>query len=763
MNHFVLARPIWPTGQHQAMNLVAGFRCVITTRNGNGARLRLTARTTYRAWINGQLLGYGPARSAHGHMRVDEWPLTGLTAGPHVIAIEVNAANVPHYAATDEHPLLQAEVEVDGDIVAATGDDTWQALIPGERCQRVARLSRQRAFAEAYRLTPESSAWRSPAGASFMSLPVDVVAQPVMLPRRVPYPDWQIVTPVAWTGGGSIEVLIEPVLHKWETWMRADSGNNFAGFPADQWEIDMSDELGRWRCHVEPGAATRDLTARTWRMVDFGVNLTGFLRARVHCREATVLYLGGDELAANGDCDVRRLEYMAAARYELAPGTYDLEMFEPVTARYMKIMVATGSVRIEELSLREYARPTNATFTAFDPKLDQVFEAAVRTFAQNAVDIFMDCPSRERAGWLCDSFFTSRVEPWLTGGCTSDTLFIENYTLRPELSELPAGMLPKCYPGDGPMVRGGPARFIPNWALWLVLEVAEHPARDGDPGVVAAFRSRCVALFDYLDQFRNADGLLEKIDSWVFVDWSSANEHVQDVSYPTNMLYAAGLDAAGRLYGHTPWIDRAAAMRALILRQAWDGRYFHDNAQRDEQGRLVLTENHTETCQYYAFYFGLATPKSHAALWNELITTCSVALGVANPNLPRAGHFVGFQMRLSLMGQYGLTDQLVNEIRLGFSPMAELTGTLWEHEHTKNSCNHGFASHVAHLLFTHVLGVTIDRVRREIRWKAPRVNLPGCQARIPLGDGWLAIGWQREETGAKVAASSVPAGWRLVY
>ncbi len=36
--------------------------------------------------------------------------------------------------------------------------------------------------------------------------------------------------------------------------------------------------------------------------------------------------------------------------------------------------------------------------------LKAIYDAAVETFRQNALDVYMDCPTRERAGWLCDSF-----------------------------------------------------------------------------------------------------------------------------------------------------------------------------------------------------------------------------------------------------------------------------------------------------------------------------------------------------------------------
>ncbi len=65
---FKTAQPIWLSGRHQDMNLTAGFRCRLELSDAVGnAVLRLTARSAYRAWVNGRFAGYGPARAAHGH------------------------------------------------------------------------------------------------------------------------------------------------------------------------------------------------------------------------------------------------------------------------------------------------------------------------------------------------------------------------------------------------------------------------------------------------------------------------------------------------------------------------------------------------------------------------------------------------------------------------------------------------------------------------------------------------------------------------
>jgi len=98
---------------------------------------------------------------------------------------------------------------------------------------------------------------------------------------------------------------------------------------------------------------------------------------------------------------------------------------EPYTLRYLKLLALDGDCEVEQVYLREYINPDvfEAHFSSSDRQLNQIFEAGRETYRQNAVDIFMDCPSRERAGWLCDSFFTARVAFDLSGNTLVDTSF----------------------------------------------------------------------------------------------------------------------------------------------------------------------------------------------------------------------------------------------------------------------------------------------------------------------------------------------------
>jgi len=354
----------------------------------------------------------------------------------------------------------------------------------------------------------------------------------------------------------------------------------------------------------------------------------------------------------------------------------------------------------------------------------------------------MDCPHRERAGWLCDSFFTARTAYDLSGQTLIEHNFIENYHLYDRPGELPKGMLPMCYPSDH-----SDGVFIPNWSLWFVLELEEYLNRSGDRVMVEALKPKVMELLRYFDGFKNEDGLLEKLKSWVFVEWSDANKFVQDVNYPTNMLYAGALDAASRMYGLPELANQAESIRETIRRQSFDGEFFVDNALRKE-GRLEVTRNRSEVCQYFAFYFGVATPETHKKLWRILCEDFGPKRKEtkAYPEVHEANAFVGNVLRLELLSRYGLCQQVADESVGYLLYMADRTGTLWENIDTRASCNHGFASHVCHTFYRDLLGLyRVDAVHKVVSLRFTDSKLKWCEGSVLVPGGTVRLSWRRDE------------------
>ena len=121
---FQKAEPRWPDTGGDDLNRRVGFRVVLDEVPGD-AVLRVATSGLYRATVDGEFLGHGPARGGHGHFRIDEWPLKALPdEDPSVIGIEVAASAARSYYMVKQPAFLQAEVVSGGKVLVTTGEGT---------------------------------------------------------------------------------------------------------------------------------------------------------------------------------------------------------------------------------------------------------------------------------------------------------------------------------------------------------------------------------------------------------------------------------------------------------------------------------------------------------------------------------------------------------------------------------------------------------------------------------------------------------------
>lgn len=682
--HFQTAQPIWAAGRTGEKHCELAFRLIVP--KADRTVLSLAASSLYRVWVNGEFVAAGPARSAHGCYPVDQLELTPyLRVRTNVLVVEVLGYGVATYDTVKAPHFLQAEVTQQGRVTAYTSDGRWQCCCLGQRVRQVQRYSFQRAFPEAYRLRAAMQPFYRDASMELPVLEQEVLPPRVWIKRSAPMPQFERLRAVLRAVGladlARADDGAEEVPAPWETLPTVE------GFPLGPETLRLSRE-GR-----QALAACRLPGPDRWSLYTFPYDATGFLRLRLTCGGDARLYVLFDECLTDGDVDIERMHCCNVFRYELDGGRHIVQTFAPYTMKAVKL-VRQGPVTVESVELVEYQHPPTARTVPLpeDPQLREIYQAALRTFRANAVDVFTDCPSRERAGWLCDSFFQGRVEHVLTGSNEVERAFLENFLLPDRFENLPEGMLPMCYPADH-----SDGNFIPNWAMWYVLELEEYVARTGDRALAAAARPRVLALCRYFAPFENAFGLLENLDGWVFLEWSRANDPdvVAGVNFPTNMLYQRMLRAAAALYDLPDLNVRAEKLRRTIRARSFDGRFFTDNEVPDGGG-YRNPGNRTEVCQYYAFFTGVATPEEDAGLLRTLIDRFGPGRDPRRtlPEVAPANAFIGYYLRLELLYRTGRTEQLLAELRDYFSPMAEKTGTLWEFRAPQASCCHGFASHV---------------------------------------------------------------------
>jgi len=688
---FTASKPIWAKNRSAEINLHLEFRIPLPA---GACIVRMTASTAYQLFADDEFIAYGPARAGDGCFRVDEWDISGHAS----LCVLAAGYNSSCFQYTLYHSFLNLEVlNSKGHVLFATGRDKAAVREYAPKLRYTDKQARQRVFAEVFD-------YRRSFGPL---LECEVLPDPIYLPRRVaPFSNTEFEPAAALADFTIVRRSKIPPLGDTPNG-RSPFNNNILFLNHQSAQVDFAQKecclfQEAWSIDtINPRAAAQDaLTAGTARLFSFDACRSALIGLNVLAHEESEIYLIFDEVLINQDVTPRRSNCLDAMKFILPAGKHRLLSFEPYCFKYLKVCVTKGSVDLERLYMLEQAGVEISGPSFADPQLQQIFDAAVNTYRQNATDIYMDCPSRERAGWLCDSFWTGRCEYALTGQSTVETNFLENYA-RSTGYYLPED----CIPGIVPMLYPGSTDFIPerswiaNWNLWLVIEIAEYSLlRGGSKELARQLRKTVYGILQAAAACENELGLIENMPGWIFVEWSRANDAdvTCGVNFPSNMLYCGALEAAGRLYQDQSLIDKADMLRERIREYGFNGRFFVDNAVRIN-GKLTRTKNTTEVCQYYAFFFHIADANRYPELRQIIVNGFGPHRKGNNayPDVPFANAFIGNYMRMMILMEMGEYHQVLREIRSYFGFMAQQTGSLWEHDSPRASCCHGFASYVA--------------------------------------------------------------------
>ena len=631
------------------------------------AEIRLAAASVYRLRLNGRVTAYGPARAPLGFARVDRIPVE-VAAGT-LVSIEVVGYATANFYYPKQPPFLKAAFfDRKGEILGATGDGKTFHLhrLPFRKWD-VPKLTHQRDLMEQYDFTlvPDAVEFYLQENPRLEEVKEkNIPHSPRLLSRRTPLPDLSSIHDAKQTTSSGLDVR------------KVD--------PAETVPIKLLDS-----CTIG-GPGNR------YCLYDFGRLYSGFLIAELEAEEESELLIGWDELLIAGTYDPHRAYWANNfIRIRIPAGQRIVfESFEPYAIRCAAFAVLEGNLRIHHVHLREYAFDTSHFLarpqrTMFSLHENAIYAAACETFRQNCVDVFMDCPGRERAAWLCDSYFMAEAEFFLTGRTDTEDDFLENFIL-PERYPLPEPwMIPMCFPADNPR-----SSFLPQWPFWLFLEIFEKKQRRGGMDFTEAIRPRFFKFMEGCERYLNREGLLENLPGWNFIEWSRAEEFFQGVHFPTNMLYMKCLKEAGKLYADSALQKRSEDLRKKILNTAFDGEWFHDNATWIN-GKLVRSGNISEICQYYADFCLMPLPDTPVfAIWKKNLLD-----GHMEKKLVPAAMFIGLILRFRSLLSAGRYEQFLRESTAQLLPMAENTGTLWEKETPTASCCHGFASVLAPFLW----------------------------------------------------------------
>lgn len=665
---FEKALPVWQSGKENEMNICTDF--AFTSEKLNKALLRVTGSSAYQVFVNGRLCCYGPARMAEGYIAVDEIELPERDDRAEIL-VRVIGYNCRSFNQINNVSFAQIEISQGNRIVAATGCYGFVCYSVPEYVQKVVRYSSQRQFSECWNFLRE----RKECSVSFVDTDLKYLKRPtedaVFSERQAQICGTDRYKTVSELSMPIFEYLLnEP--------------KRFDCFHYDETDEKPLEEYLKTR--IDANGSNR---LERWKFSNIE---TGFFKITGTASEDSVIIISfAEQLGSDGRPNIEALDACNVIKFYVKRGDFVLYSISPYTAMHMEVLYVDGNARVNSVSIKELAYPENGIipYEINDGELNTIYNAAVRTFRHNTLDIYMDCPSRERAGWLFDSFFTSRTEYELTGKCDVERAFLRNFLYGGIRGRI-GNITEMCYPSDVYT-----QTFVPQWSMWYIQELYEYFTLRGQMGELPLYEKQIMKIAGYFRQYENEYGLLERLDGWNFVEWSKLNKRVYDVSWPTNMLYADTLYKIGMIYGKDDFIKKANMLKKTIKDMAFDGRMFYDRAVRDAEGKLKNTDEYSETTQYYAKYFDVVSEKEYRFIDEIILGYRDIENIDGYPDIEPSDAIPGLYMRLELLLNMCEYKKALDFIRHYFGDMAHQTGTLWERKDGVTSRDHGFASYVA--------------------------------------------------------------------
>lgn len=714
MYSFKKAQMVWGEHLSHEYNQFLGFHRELQITSSQELTIAIAARNYYRLYINGKMIASGPARTAAHYCRVDEIHFSA--SGTTHIALEVAAYATPEHYCNDctmESGMLIAEITgADGTVLSFTGDKNWTYQELLYRDPLVETMSHSREIIEVYKMDPHSFDWKY--GAGTFNTPIPVNESVTFLKRRSPMPSYcpvpfhrlfHICDIVSGNGNDTdqnIELahIFNPQWYKLlpdsKCFLKSLVNEKDAPFTGtyQKYRKSFSDP---WTVSFTVG---ENPSAFVWEIQHTEL---GFIDFTVTSEKNCIL----DIINSDGVTDtgmVKSNSYIT--RYYLQPGTYHLTTFEPKLTKYIKMIFRTnGSVTFTAPQLLDYTYPDQGEccFQCDDHDLNRIYEAARRTMRLNTLDIFMDCPQRERGGWLCDSYFSGMGAYQMFGDLSVEKDFIENFMLT-DPDQMWHSFFPEVYPSSktDPSDPG-----IRSWSFWLIAELADYYKRSGDREFIERCRERVSRFMEGILSLRGESGLLENMVC-MFVDWSISNRSfcLEPVSVPCNCLVSDILEKMAELYQRPDWKCAADEMRMIIENLDNSVGIFGGggDSAKLQNGKLERGECATESGIALELWSGFHR-NDKKYIRNFINSMGPAPVFPANPNIGKANLFIGLMIRFDLLARLNEIDTLVKDLKAVYLPqLTAETETLFEGITDRTGC-HGFNGAAGALITNKILGL----------------------------------------------------------
>ena len=746
----------------------------------------------YQMWFNGVWIGYGPARAPHGRLTIDRWVLPEQHfKDENCITIQAFWEGLFTFDHVRGSPGVWMALDQSGQSVSCQP-------LASTRTGRAAthRFSHQRGWVEEIDGRHRAAGW--PGGpwseSEWQTAVMRTTDAAVTLEARDIQP---FVTktrrPESVTFAGAAD-LRERTVHR----ALGYEGQPSFGAPGDSPSRNIQEEAlrpsaardenlagvtgsgkGATTLHPDPAGLDRTL------QLDFGTYVTGMLALEIDAPAGTQIDVGWSEIAwdeelvsrwsssdqPGGSVAARECaDSRQGLRYICRGGGNErLDALFIMALRQMRLTFRMapdikGAIVIRDLAVRVAGYPIEreGDFRCSDESLNRIYRAAVETMENSIHDVYLDCPGRERGGWI-DGGQAAAGMLAISSDVSFDRRFlrqfIDSMAVIPEMHTVAP-----LYPSEFHRWAGGQQRPIVCHSLTWMLHAERHLRLYGDERLKQEWWPALQAAAGGMRLFRRADGLIENMVWDDFIDWSSPENG--PIRTWTNFIYGLTLTRLGRLYDNANLEREGRQTTETIERAAWNpGRELYADVVRATGETLTPGERFSEVTNYAALWSGSIPREREELVWRQMRNlhprSTDRPMMLYELDLARCNSF-GLIFRFDVTGRRGEIECLVRDLKESFLPMLDRgQTTLAEHLACHFSLCHAFQGYVAHLLACYVGGIQLpEQPGGVIRLRPQPALMSWSQTRTPWMGGHVQIWCSRRGQSEAEVIISLPPGQR---
>ncbi len=268
-------------------------------------------------------------------------------------------------------------------------------------------------------------------------------------------------------------------------------------------------------------------------------------------------------------------------------------IYEPLwwkSFRYVQLDITTKDEPLEISKLQSvftaYPLEEKASFQSSDESMKDIWEVGWRTQRLCAGETFFDCPYYEQLQYTGDT----RIQSLITYYVSGDTLLWRKAIDDYYDSRFPMGLTQSRYPSREP-------QLIPTFSLIWITMLSDYLLYSGDEQFVKSKMPAVVDILRWFEERIGDDGLPGKIEYWTFVDWVTREgwsngipplsdgkassiiglQYIYTINIASKMLDKFGFESTGEYYNQI-----AEKLKTTIKSTCWDDnrKLFSDNPEK---------------------------------------------------------------------------------------------------------------------------------------------------------------------------------------